>query len=530
VLEVSIGCYGGYGESCGTFLGALKGVCNVATDRSLLPGQDSSLWLATTPRTEYLPLQPGLTVDVAVIGGGLAGLTAATLLKEAGKSVAVLEAGRIVTGVTGNTTAKLTALHGLIYDYLIHHFGRPKAQAYADANQAAISFVEETARRRGIECDFARTEAYTCGGTADQTEAVRKEVDAALALGLPASFVESTELPFSVPAAVRLENQARFHPRKYLLGLASTLTGEGSYLFENTRVLEVNDGDPPEVVTDQGALHARTVIVASHYPVIDRGFYFARLTSERSYVLALKIDGEVPNGMYLSEEPYYSVRSHPGADGEPLLLVGGEKHKTGEGGDTVARYQRVEAWARERFPVRSVEYRWSTQDNWTLDRVPYIGKAAPSTDHIYVATGFGGWGMTGATVAGILLRDLVQGYENSWAEVYDPNRFNLDSAAHLAGTGAGMVANFLGGRFRRTSHEPPAPGEGKIAETDDGKVALYCDEAGTLHQLSPTCTHMGCFVNWNPAERSWDCPCHGSRFSAEGRVIHGPAVKDLEKA
>lgn len=501
----------------------------MATDRSLLPGQASSLWLATTPGTDFLPLQPGLTVDVAVVGGGLAGLTAASLLKEAGKSVAVLEAGRIVTGVTGNTTAKLTALHGQIYDYLIHHFGREKAQAYADANQAAIAFVEETARRRGIECDFARTEAYTCAGTADQVEAVRKEVDAALALGLPASLVESTELPWNVPAAIRLEHQARFHPRKYLLGLASGLNGDGSYLFEQTRVLEVNDGDPSEIVTDQGSLHARDILVTSHSPVIDRGFYFARLTSERSYVLALKVDGALPNGMYLSAEPYYSVRSHPGPDGD-LLLVGGEKHKTGEGGDTVARYQRLEAWARERFPVRSVEYRWSTQDNWTLDRIPYIGKMAPTTEHLYVATGFGGWGMTGATVAGVLLRDLVMGYENPWSEVYDPNRFNLDSAAGLAGTGAGMVTHFLGDRFRRTSSAPPAPGEGKIAEADDGKVALYCDETGALHQLDPKCTHMGCFVNWNQAERSWDCPCHGSRFSAEGRVIHGPAVKDLEPA
>jgi glycine/D-amino acid oxidase-like deaminating enzyme/nitrite reductase/ring-hydroxylating ferredoxin subunit len=492
-----------------------------------LPGKGTSLWLDTTPETRLPVLQPGLAVDVVIVGGGLAGLTTAALLKEAGRTVAVVEARRIVHGVTGYTTAKVTSLHGLIYDHLIRHFGEEKARAYGEANQAAIELIASRVQQRGIDCDFSRTEAYTCVEAADQRDRIEAEVEAAQRLGLPASFTEQLPLPFPVAAAIRFDNQARFHPRKYLLALADGIPGDGSYLFEQTRVTDLSEGEPCTVVTDRGEITAREVLLTTHFPVIDKAFYFARLAPYRSYVLAVRLSGPVPSGMHLCEEPFYSLRSHPGPQGE-LLLVGGEKHKAGQGGDTVACYQRVEQWAREHFPVLSVDYRWSTQDNWTLDRVPYIGRAAPASHHLYVATGFGGWGMTGSTVAGMLLRDLILGRENPWAELYDPNRFNLESVPSLVRENTDVAGHFLGDRLRHALELELVPGEGAVVETEQGKVAMYCGEDGTLHRLSPLCTHMGCLVSWNPAERSWDCPCHGSRFGAEGAVIHGPAIKDME--
>ena len=495
-----------------------------------LPGKPISLWLDTTPETNFPALQSGLTVDVAIIGGGLAGLTAATLLKAEGKTVAVLEAGRIVHGVTGNTTAKITSQHNLIYDELTRHFGEEKARAYAEANQAAIEQIADLVRDKQIDCDFARTEAYTYTESDDKVDQIRAEVEAALKLGLPASFTDETPLPFPVKAAVRFDNQAQFHPRKYLLALARDIPGEGSHIFEETRVVEVVEGEPCVVTTttEQGTIVARSVIVASHFPFNDKALYAFRLRSHRSYVLAVRVAEPVPRGMFISTEPSHSVRSYP-VPGSDLLLVGGEGHKTGQGDDTVARYQRLEQWARERFAVQSVEYRWSTQDNRTIDRVPYIGRYGPTSQHLYVATGFGGWGMTNSTVAGMLLRDLILERDNPWAEVYDPNRANLSGVPDLVGQAGDIVQHFVGDRLTDATPESIAPGEGKIVNTEAGKVAIYKAEDGAVSTLSPACTHMGCFVLWNPAEKSWDCPCHGSRFAANGQVIHGPAIKDLEE-
>ncbi len=496
-----------------------------------LPGEPTSLWLATTPDTQYPPLmQDDLQVDVAIIGGGMVGITVAALLNEAGLTVAILEAGRIAQGVTGHTTAKLTSLHTLIYDYLTRHVGEWKAKLYADANQAAIEFVANLVRKRNIACDFTRTPAYTYTLDEEEVKNLEAEEKAAMRLGLPATLTTETSLPFPVQAALRFDNQACFHPRKYLLALAQGIPNIGNFIFEKTRVLDVEEGEPCVVKTEQGILKARDVIIASHFPAIDKALYFARMTPYRSYVLGIRLNKPAPRGMYISSnEPVYSVRSHTADDGSEILLVGGEGHKAGQGGDTVARYEDLEAWAREFFPVDSIEYRWSTQDNKTLDRVPYIGLASPSTRHLYVATGFGGWGMTGSSVAAMLLRDLITRRENPWAQLYDPNRFNLESVVGMVKENVDAATHLIGDRFKATEPEDLSPGEGAIVESESGKIALFKEEDGTLHRLSPVCTHLGCFVGWNPAEKSWDCPCHGSRFACDGTVIHGPANKNLER-
>ncbi|MBW3637481.1 MAG: FAD-dependent oxidoreductase, partial [Armatimonadetes bacterium] len=455
--------------------------------------------------------------------------TAATLLKAQGKTVAVLEAGRIVEGVTGYTTAKVTSLHSLIYDHLLRHFGEEKARAYGEANQAAIEQIAALVQEKHIDCDFARTEAYTYTESEGEVDQIRAEVEAALKLGLPAALTDETPLPFPVKAAVRFDNQAQFHPRKYLLALARDVPGAGSHIFEDTRVVEVADGQPCLVTTEKGTITASAVIIASHFPFDDKALYASRLQSHRSYVLAVRVAGPVPRGMFIStEESSHTVREQPTGDGA-LLLIGGEGHKSGQGDDTIARYQRLEAWARQRFTVESVDYRWSTQDNRTVDRVPYIGRATPAAKHVYVATGFGGWGMTGSTVAGMLLRDLILGRDNPWATVYDPNRLNLQGVPALVKQGVDTARHFIGDRLPDEGPESIALGEGKVVNTQRGDVAMYKDENGALHCLSPVCAHMGCIVAWNGAEKSWDCPCHGSRYDVEGKVLHGPAVKGLEE-
>jgi glycine/D-amino acid oxidase-like deaminating enzyme/nitrite reductase/ring-hydroxylating ferredoxin subunit len=502
------------------------------TRYSDLPGEPVSVWLATTPETDFPPLDRSLTVDVAIVGGGLAGLTAATLLKAAGRTVAVIEARRIVHGVTGNTTAKITSLHTLIYRHLIKHFGEDRARAYGEANQTAIEQIAQLVQERNIGCDFRRTRAYTYADKESEVQKLLQEVNASLLLGLPAEFTEEVPLPYPVEGAVTFANQAQFHPRKYLLALARQLPGEGCHIFENTRTLDVDDGEPCTVTTEHGALTASAVITATNFPFGDKGLYSARLVPHRSYVLGLQLPEPLPagllGGMFISSEATRSVRTQPTAGGD-LLLVGGEGHRAGEGGDTAARYLRLEEWALERFGPHRVVYRWSTQDNQTPDRVPYVGKAAPGSSNVYVATGFGGWGMTNSTVAGMLLRDLILGRDNPWAEVYDPNRLKTTGIGQVVRQGASYARHFVLDRLDSSEPESIGPGEGGIVRGADGAVAFFRAEDGTVSRLSPVCTHMGCFVTWNGAERSWDCPCHGSRYSTTGEVIHGPAIKPLRE-
>jgi glycine/D-amino acid oxidase-like deaminating enzyme/nitrite reductase/ring-hydroxylating ferredoxin subunit len=501
-----------------------------------LEGKNTSLWVDSAPQTDYPALTPGVHVDVAVLGGGIAGLTTALLLKRDGARVAVVEAGRVGAGVTAYTTAKVTSLHGIQYQSVASSFGDDGARAYAEANEAGLERVAAFVDELGIDCDFRRKPAFTYAEDESDRGTIEDEVEAAQRAGLDASFTTETDLPWPVAAAIRVEDQAEFHPRRYLIALAAEIPGGGSHVFERSRAIAVAGGkEHVRISTTRGELTADQVVVATHFPFLDRGGYFARMHPERSYGLGLylKRGARAPQGMYLStESPSHTVRSHPTAKGE-MVIAGGESHKTGQGGDTAERVARLERWARERFDVRSIEYRWSTQDNMPVDGVPYIGRLAPFQKRLWVATGFMKWGLTNGTAAGMILNDLIGGRDNPWASLFDSTRFKpLASAKELVKENVNVGARFVGDHLA-----PPdvrsvgslAPGEAGIVRRGTGKIAAYREEDGTLHAVSAVCTHLGCQVQWNAAERSWDCPCHGSRFDVTGHVIQGPAVKDLER-
>jgi glycine/D-amino acid oxidase-like deaminating enzyme/nitrite reductase/ring-hydroxylating ferredoxin subunit len=498
-----------------------------------LPGRPTSVWMDTAPHTTYPPLGESRAVDACVVGGGMLGLVTAALLKRAGMSVAVLEADRVATGVTGYSTAKVTVLHGLIYDHVRSRFGADGARHYAEANSAGLELIAGWVAERAIECDLRRRAAYTYALDASDLDALRKEVDAARAAGLDAELAAAVDLPWDVAGAVRLDGQAEFHPRRFLLAVADELHGDGSHVFERTRATGVHDGDPCRVETDTGAeVSAGAVVIATHYPTLDRGLFFARLSAERSYALGIRARGRVPQGMFLStESPPHSVRTTP-HDGGELLIVGGESHKTGTG-DPVERYAALEAWARERFDVESVEYRWSAQDAMPADGIPYVGRLSPIARRVWTASGFRKWGFTNGAAAAIILSDAIAGRENPWAATFDSNRFKpLAAAPTLLKENIGVGAHFFGDRLAppdARSLDQLAPGEGGIVKAGDEKVAAYRDEDGVVHALSPICTHLHCQVRFNAAERSWDCPCHGSRFATDGTPIQGPAVNPLER-
>jgi glycine/D-amino acid oxidase-like deaminating enzyme/nitrite reductase/ring-hydroxylating ferredoxin subunit len=497
-----------------------------------LEGKRTSLWVDTAPKTSYPALAPGTHVDVAVLGGGIAGLTTALLLKREGAKVAVVEAGRVGAGVTAYTTAKVSSLHGTRYQSVESSFGEDGARVYAEANEAGLARIAQLVDELGIDCDFRRKPAFTYAEDDSDRALIEREVEAASKAGLAASYTEDTDLPWPVAAAIRVEDQAEYHPRKYLLALAKQIPGRGSHVFEETRATAVSDSTPARVATTRGELTADNVVVATHFPFLDRGGYFARMHAERSYGLGIRLkSGTAPQGMYLStESPAHTVRSHPTKNGE-MVIAGGESHKTGQANEA-ERVAKLQRWAHERFDVASIDYRWSTQDNMPVDGVPYVGKLAPFQKRIWVATGFMKWGLTNGTAAAMILTDLIGGRDNPWADLFDATRFKpLASAGELVKENVNVGKHFVGDHLSRPdvrSVEELSPGQGAIVRRGAGKVAAYRDEDGTVHAVSAVCTHLGCQVLWNSAEKSWDCPCHGSRFHYTGRVIQGPAVKDLD--
>ena len=489
-----------------------------------------SAWLEPGTEPSWPRLDQDLEVDVAVVGGGVVGITAALRLAEAGVRVALIEANRVGHGVTGHTTAKLSSLHGLTYASLRRDHGDDTARAYGALNEAGISTVAQLVGQHSIDCALHRKPNFTYAEDPELVAEIEDEVEAAKALGLPASRTQETDLPFAVAAAVRFDEQADFHPYHYVAGLARAAEAAGAQIFERSRAVGL-DGSSPRLEAG-AAVRCERTILATHIPFADRGLMFARCHPERSYAISLRVRDALPQGMYLSaDQPTRSIRSHPFSDGE-RLIVGGESHRTGAGREP-DRYRALEDWARERWDVEAVEARWSAQDNMPVDGLPFIGRLWPFSDRVLIATGLRKWGLAMGTSAGGLLAELATGKDPELVRPFAPERLNpAASAREFLSHNAVSGADFVYDRVRpRGSADDLAPGEGAVVRAGLALAAAYRDEGGRLHEHSARCTHLGCIVRWNAAERTWDCPCHGSRFDGEsGGVLEGPAVRPLARA
>ncbi len=493
----------------------------------------ASYWIESVEQKEYPVLNNDIKTDVLIIGGGMTGITAASILKEAGVKLVMLEARKILQGTTGNTTAKVTSQHHLIYHYLISKFGVEKAHQYAEANQSAIEFIAKRVTDLNIHCDFERKSAYVYTESDSFIKNIENETDSALKLGIPAEFVTESTLPFQIKCAVKFNNQAQFHPLKYLLKLLENIEGDDCHIYENTQALSIEGSSPYTVITDRGKVEANKVIVATHYPIFDKpGLYFARLYQSRSYIIGAKVTNTLPDGMFISADgPTHSFRTQPTDNGQ-MLLVAGEDHKTGQGDNTILHYERLKQYAERIYNIESIDYHWSAQDCMPVDSVPFIGKLSPNSENLYVATGFKKWGMTNSTVSAMLLSDLILERPNPWLDVFNPNRFNIAaSAEEITSQNLNTAGKLVGGILNIPSDELETVfmGEGKIIKLNNKKLAIYRDHDNHLHAVSPYCTHLGCEIKWNDAEKTWDCPCHGSRYSIDGDVIEGPTVKNLER-
>jgi glycine/D-amino acid oxidase-like deaminating enzyme/nitrite reductase/ring-hydroxylating ferredoxin subunit len=522
-------------------------------------GESTPLW-ATVEVPEYAPLPRDLQTDVCVIGAGIAGLTTAFLLAHEGKRVVVIEAGPLAGGESGRTTAHLAnAIDDRFFEIERIHGPRGAHLAYRSHTEA-IQLIEKIVEREKISCDFARVDGYLFVPPGEDEEVLQKELEAAHRAGF--SGVEWVDrvpwAEYETGRALRFPGQAQFHVLKYLSALAKLVVQKGGEIYCHTRAKdEIHSGPPARVETETGhTIRAQQVVVATNSPINNRwADLFAihmRQAAYRTYAIAARIPaGSVPTALYWDTgDPYHYVRLQrapessdgTGANGtaaltngggDEMLIVGGEDHKTGQADDADARYARLEAWARERFPmIRSVEYKWSGQVQEPADGLALIGPNPGDAPHIYIITGDSGMGMTHSTLGALLITDLIMGRENAWATLYAPSRriskFGLAREIVRENLNvAGQFVDFVTPGDVESAEEI-APGEGAIVRHGLSKVAVYRDPSGALHEFSAACTHLGCLVAWNSEEKSWDCPCHGSRFDAEGRVLTGPATVDLE--
>lgn len=475
-----------------------------------------SIWSQSVKFTEREILNRDIKTDVAVIGGGLAGILTAYKLREKGVEALVLEAGTVGSGQTKNTTAKITSQHDIIYSALIKKFGYEKARQYADANEAAIDEYRKIIANEGIDCDLEDKAAYLY--TNLDVKTIQDETEAAKQLGIDAEFTTETNLPFKVKGAVKFNNQAQFNPLKFLKTVSESVP-----VYEKTMVKEIKD---KVLYTDHGNVTAEHIVMATHYPFINTpGYYFLRMHQERSYVIAVKGANNV-EGMYISiDDGGFSFRNY-----NEYLLVGGGHHRTGENKEG-GMYNSLYNFAKSYYPNCEVTNKWSAQDCMTLDGIQYIGKYSEALPNMYVATGFKKWGMTSSVVSAMIISDMICGIENKTAEVFSPQRFKLSASAEtLMSEGVhsvkGLGKGFLS--FPSVDAEEIPAGHGGIVEKDGKKAGVFKDKDGKLHVVNPNCTHLGCQVEWNPDEMSWDCPCHGSRFDIDGNVIDNPAMKNLK--
>lgn len=472
--------------------------------------------------------------DILIIGGGITGLTTAYLLRNTGYKIGIIEGSSVGYGTTGYTTAKLTVQHNILYDYLINSFSIEKAKQYLKANEEGLNLIKEIIVSNNIECDFKEQTAYVYATTEDEVKTLKTELEAYKKLSIDGFYTDGINLPNKSLGALGIKNQGQFNPLKYLYSIYNILL-ESNFIdiYENVRALNIEPHSNEHTVnTDCGDVHAKKLIVTSHYPFdIDFGLFFLRIYQEKSYVIVAKTNTEPFEGMYINiNDPVYSMR-YQYTDNEAFLILGGGNHRVAIKENEEDSYKELEQFLKEHFPDAEVITKWSTQDCMTYDKIPYIGNISNNIDNIYVATGFNKWGMTSSAASALILRNKILGINDDYSEIFDPSRITpILSSKEFLPTGAVIASGFMK-RIKPIYDElfDVKMGEGKIVNYNGRRVGVFREENGDYFCINPVCTHMKCSVSFNGAEKTWDCQCHGSRFDVNGKILEGPAVYPLHK-
>lgn len=498
-----------------------------------------SVWQSTVKTLTFKPVNSDLTTEVCVVGAGITGLLTGYFLSKEGKKVIIIDDGQVGGGETCKTTAHITNVIDDRYYEIERLHGRENARLAADSETAAINAIEKIVNEEKIDCDFKRIDAYLFFTPDEDADVLQKEYESCVLAGLDVIISETSPLEsFNSYPCLKFPNQAEFHPLKFLNGLCKAIIKYGGEIFTNSHAESIEDSNDENkfatvTLSNKNKITAENVVVATNSPISDYVAIHTKQAPYTTYVLGFIIpENYIKEGLYWDDaEPYHYIRRY--FDGEDeILIVGGEDNKTGQEDNPDERFTCLEKWARERFTeIGRVKYRWSGQVMEPVDGLSFIGKDPENKNNVYIATGDSGMGMTHAAYAGILLKDLICGYENKWAELYDPKRITLKAADEFIKEGINTVAQF-------TDYITPGDEDSTDKIQNDGgalireglkKIAVYKDKSGVLHKYSPVCPHLKCIVQWNSAEKTWDCPCHGSRFDKYGVVINGPALTNLEK-
>ena len=492
----------------------------------------NSLWIETTKNQLHLKsLTQNLETEVCIIGAGLFGLTTAYYLTKQGKKVVVIEKDDIGEKVSGNTTGKITSQHGLFYSHLIDDYGIDYAQKYLEVNEKAIQNIKEIIDTEQIECDFEEQSAYVFTTNQDEVIEIEKEVDAVNKLGKKAKLITNVDKPFKMIAGIEFDNQAQFHPRKYMIGLANVILKDNQ-IYNYTTATDVQKyGEKFLITTDRGNVLADSVVLATHYPIVNfPGFYFIKMYQSTSYIIAIETNSKIPEGMYITaKEPVYSFRSAK-YNGKNIVLIGGSEHKTGEAIADNSHYTELEKKAKELYPDCKVLFRWNTRDCISLDKIPYIGEFSNLYKNMYVGTGFKKWGMTFSNIAGKIVSDKILGKQNEYEDLFTPTRLKpIKNRWEVKNMLKETVDSIALNKFKidPSSISEIENDNASIMKIDGENIGIYKDKNGKLYAVSPVCTHLGCLLTWNNIDKTWDCPCHGSRFDYTGKNIYEPAIKDL---
>ena len=504
----------------------------------------NSFWLENIEKKDNgKTIDKNYTADVCVIGAGLTGLSTAYYLAKEGKKVIVLDKAGIGEKASGHTTAKITMHHGLIYDYLINSYGIDFALKYYESNKQAIENIKQIIKQEKIKCDLEEQSNYIYTTKKTEIEKIEKEVSAINALEAYstgkkyASLASCLELPIKTESAVKVSKQAQFHPVKYMIGLANAIEKYEGKIFTNSCATNVKKADEGSYIVsvDKFKIKAKYVVIATHYPFINfPGFYFSKMYQTTSYAIAIETKEKLFDGMYInSNEPTLSFRTIKDGD-KRLLVIGGGNHKTGFDPESNLNfgYDYLERQAKKLYPDCKVLYKWNTRDCTTLDKIPYIGEFSKLMPNVYVATGYNKWGMTTSNVAANIIKDNILEIKNEYAKIYDSTRINpVKNRKELGNIVNQVVKSFVTNRIKIPKEDISVIQEnnGGIIKIDGEKVGIYKDENGKVYAVNPTCTHLGCLLTWNNLDKTWDCPCHGSRFDYEGKNMYDPAFKDLEK-
>ncbi|MBR2240647.1 MAG: FAD-dependent oxidoreductase [Clostridia bacterium] len=499
---------------------------------------ERSLWIENSEKTNYKKLEDNEKADICVIGGGITGAVTAYLLTKKGYDVVVLEKDKVCMGVTANSTAKLTSQHGLFYRYLENENGIEFARKYLESNEEGIKLAEQIIKEEKINCDYEKKDAYVFSTNESEKEKIMEELDTLNRIGYDAEFVENVNIPVEkITGAIKFKNQAQFNSRKYTLGLFKILKKMGCRIYENSKVIDIeNKGDFYKVSTESNYVRANKVVICTHYPIKNfPGMYFSKMYQDKSYAIAVDLNkNKIIDGMYIQScNPVISFRTAKYEDRE-LLIIAGSGHRTGQAdGKIEDSYTNLENYIKSYYPNAEVKFKWTTEDCVTLDKVPYIGEFSNILPNIYVATGFKKWGMSTSHVAGMIISDMISENENKYADIYEATRLEpIKNIKEFGNMIKESTYSLLINKIKPAKDEFDAIplGDGGIIEIDGDKVGVYKKENGEIYAVKPYCGHLGCLVTWNNLEKTWDCPCHGSRYDYKGNIITEPTVKGLEKS